>query len=148
METKKEEKKFGMFDWWKKVVIENYANFDGRARRSEYWYFVLVNIIITFLCYGVVIIGAIIDVPAIAAFGAILILLFALGIFIPNLAVIVRRLHDTNKSGWMILIGLIPLAGIILLIFYCTEGDKGDNQYGGDPKNIDYDKEINAIGEE
>lgn len=133
MEIIKNESEFSMIDWWKKVFIENYANFEGRARRSEYWYFVLFNFIITLSAY-------IVSILLIFFGGFILwffIPIFSLATLIPSLAVQVRRLHDVNKSGWWLLIALIPFGAIVLLIFYCTEGDRGSNQYGSDPKGID-----------
>lgn len=70
-------------------------------------------------------------------------LIYSLAALIPNLAVSVRRLHDTNKSGWMLLIGLIPIIGsIILIVFFCTEGTQGPNQYGADPKSGDVFEQI------
>jgi len=150
MEIKKDESNFGMIDWYKKVMIDNYANFEGRARRSEYWYFVLTNFLITFASYIlIIIIGVITRSPFIGILGLILIFIYDLASLIPSLAVAARRLQDTNKSGWMLLLGLIPIAGIILIliIFYCTEGDSGKNQYGPDPKTS-YVDNINAIGNE
>ncbi len=132
-----------MIDWYKKVVLENYANFNGRARRSEYWYYTLVNIII-------LIIASILDNALGLTLGALpygaFYCLYGLAVFIPGLAVAVRRLHDVNKSGWFLLIALIPLVGAIwLLVLFCTEGTKGENQYGADPKgNFD---EISQIGQ-
>lgn len=125
----KSEADYNMFDWWKKVVTKEYFNFEGRARRSEYWYFTLVNIIITF-SFAIVLgltaaaIGG--DEPP-ALFFILLIpfLLFLLYLIIPSIAVAVRRLHDTGKSGWLYLIGVIPfissIVGILLLVFYCIE---------------------------
>lgn len=131
MEIIKNESEYNMVDWWKKVFLKNYANFEGRARRSEYWYFVLFNFILS--------ISAWIISFVLIFFGGFLlwffIWLFSIATIIPSLAVQVRRLHDTGKSGWMILLALIPLVGpIMLLIFYCTEGDRGPNEYGPDPK--------------
>ena len=100
-----------------KSVLGNYANFSGRARRSEYWWWVLFTIL---WCW----------IPIV---GLILALLF----FLPSLAVAVRRLHDTGRTGWWILLGLIPIiGGIVLLIFYCTDSQIGDNQYGPNPKGV------------
>lgn len=131
-----------MIEWYKKVVFENYANFNGRARRSEYWYFVLANFIVA-------IIAAIIDNVAGLNFAPIpygwLYLANALFTIIPGLAVGVRRLHDVGKSGWFFLIAFVPfIGGIWLLVLFCTEGEQGTNAYGSDPKN-DFD-EINEIG--
>ncbi len=126
-----------MIDWYKKVVFENYANFSGRARRSEYWYFILVNII-------TLIIAAVLDNVLGLTFGMVpygyIYVLVALAVFIPGLAVAVRRLHDVGKSGWFYFIVLIPLVGAIwLLVLFCTEGDRGENQYGPDPKALGED---------
>lgn len=126
----------GIFGWWKKVVFENYANFNGRARRSEYWYFVLANVILIIPFYALTIIGAVSDMTWLAGISGFIYVVAALGLFIPSLAVAVRRLHDINKSGWFYLVGLIPLVGgIILLVWFCTEGTKGSNEFGEDPKN-------------
>lgn len=124
-----------MIDWYKKVVFENYANFNGRARRSEYWYFALMNLII-------LIVAAVLDNVLGLTFGALpygyLYLAFALAVFIPGLAVAVRRLHDVGKSGWFYFIVLIPIVGAIwLLVLFFTEGTRGENQYGADPKAIE-----------
>ncbi|MFL9844210.1 DUF805 domain-containing protein [Flavobacterium rhizosphaerae] len=115
-----------MIQWYLKVVRDNYANFSGRARRSEYWYFVLCQIIIF--------IFLLIMTFVIAEF-FYLYLLYALATFVPTLAVAVRRLHDVGKSGWFYLLSLVPIANIYILILYCTDGDNGPNEYGPDPKN-------------
>ncbi|RYJ38089.1 MULTISPECIES: DUF805 domain-containing protein [Flavobacterium] len=126
-----------MLEMYKKVVFENYANFSGRARRQEYWMFTLVNAII-YIALGVI------DGVAGLTFGpgktGILSLVYNLLVLIPSLAVAVRRMHDVAKSGWYI---LIPIYNLILA---CTEGEKGPNQYGADPKN--QLEEINEIGKE
>lgn len=133
-----------MIEYYKKVVFENYANFKGRARRSEYWYYTLATLIIS-------VILAIFDSfispsSSMLVETGILRGLYSLLVFLPGLAVLVRRLHDVGKSGWFILVALIPLAGAIwLLVVLCTEGDKGTNAYGPDPKN-DFN-EINEIGQ-
>lgn len=136
-----------MIEWYKKVVFENYANFKGRARRSEYWYFALANGLISII---LIIIGGAIG----AAFGdgftgiAIgygLFIIYMLATLLPTLGVIARRLHDIDKSGWFYLVSFIPLVGPIwILILFCTEGNQGPNQYGPDPKNLI--EEINEIG--
>jgi uncharacterized membrane protein YhaH (DUF805 family) len=105
-------------------VLTRYADFTGRARRAEYWWFALFSVI-------VVVVAAIID----AAIGfPLLQLVVTLGLFIPSLAVGVRRLHDTDRSGWWLLIGLVPFGGIVLLVFYCLEGQPGHNRFGPSPK--------------
>ncbi|RXM48024.1 DUF805 domain-containing protein [Flavobacterium sp. YO12] len=131
-----------MIEWYKKVVFENYANFSGRARRSEYWYYTLASIIVS-------IILSTLDNIAGLTFGladsGILSSIYSLLVFLPGLGVMVRRLHDVGKSGWFFLVVLIPLAGVIwLLIVLCTEGNSGVNAYGPDPKD-DFE-EINEIG--
>ena len=107
---------------FKLVVFERYALFEGRAGRAEYWWFFLANFLI----------GLVIQVLAgVSDALVILSLIYSLALLIPGLAVAVRRLHDTNKSGWWILIALVPLVGIIVLIvFLATDGDPGANQYG------------------
>jgi uncharacterized membrane protein YhaH (DUF805 family) len=136
-----------MIEWYKKAVFENYANFSGRARRSEYWYFVLANGLISILL--VVLSATVGGVFGNAVTGGLigygLFILYGLATFLPGLAVIVRRLHDVGKSGWFYFIFLIPVIGCIwLLVLLCTEGDRGENQYGSDPK--DELQEINEIG--
>lgn len=123
-------------DYYKKVVFENYANFDGRARRAEYWKFVLVNIGIVMALYVLAFLGSLVsETVSMLIFG--LVLLYSLAVFIPSLAVGVRRLHDTDKSGWWYLLALIPLGGLVIFVFFCIEGTRGPNQFGPDPKGID-----------
>ncbi len=132
----KHESNYGMIDWWKKVVLKNYANFNGRARRAEYWYFTLVNVLIILPFYIIGFVGAASDSSAIAMLGFAVYGIAALGLLVPGLAVAVRRLHDLNKSGWYYFIALIPIiGGIILLVWFCTDGNRFTNNYGDDPKN-------------
>ncbi|SMC35340.1 DUF805 domain-containing protein [Moheibacter sediminis] len=130
-----------MIDWYKKVVFENYANFRGRARRSEYWYFALCNGIISMVFYiPLLVTGGFSDnsEPGIIfwlCYG--LLMVYGLATFVPTLAVTVRRLHDIGKSGWYYFVGFIPLVGpIILLVWFFTEGEGHTNQWGSDPKDI------------
>jgi uncharacterized membrane protein YhaH (DUF805 family) len=115
---------------WYTAVLKNYAGFDGRARRREYWMFNLVN--------GVI--AIILDLIAIAAKSTpllIVYLVYALAVFVPSLAVLIRRLHDTGRSGAWFWIGLIPLVGgIWLLVLTVLDGDSGANRYGPDPKAV------------
>jgi len=104
-------------------VLQNYAVFEGRARRSEYWYFVLVNVLISF---GLGFIGGMLGFELLSN-------LYSLAVLVPSIAVGVRRMHDVGKSGWFI---LIPIYNLILAV---TEGDKGPNEYGPDPKNPEVD---------
>lgn len=121
-------------EWYLKV-LRNYANFEGRARRKEYWMFALVHVIIVIILYSIMIAGATSDSPTLAALGVGLVALYGLGVFIPGLAVAVRRLHDVGKSGWMLLIYLVPLiGGIWLLVLLTTDSIPGPNQFGANPK--------------
>lgn len=111
---------------WYFAVLQNYAGFTGRARRTEYWMFFLVNLIIALVLD---LIGLKFQVFTFIG------LIYGLAVLIPGLAVGVRRLHDTGRSGWWLLIGLIPFVGaIILIVLLAIEGQPGDNQYGPDPK--------------
>jgi uncharacterized membrane protein YhaH (DUF805 family) len=104
---------------WYLMVIKNYAGFKGRARRKEYWMFFLFNMIISIV---INIIAAVAKFPLLGT-------LYSLAVLLPSLAVGVRRMHDLGKSGWFI---LIPIYNLILA---CTEGDRGENAYGPDPKS-------------
>jgi uncharacterized membrane protein YhaH (DUF805 family) len=111
---------------WYLEVLKKYAVFNGRAQRKEYWMFVLFNIIISL---ALTLIEILIGAPAIISG------IYSLAVLIPGLAVAIRRLHDTNRSGWWLLIGLIPILGIIvLLVFMAQEGQLDENQYGPNPK--------------
>jgi len=112
---------------WYLDVLRNYAVFDGRARRKEYWMFVLGNLIVSIL---LIIVGGILGIRG------FLTLLYSLGIFIPCLALTIRRLHDTDRSGWWLLISLIPLlGGLVLFVFMVLPGTAGSNRFGLDPKS-------------
>ena len=125
-----------LIGWWKKVMLENYANFKGRARRAEYWYFALGNFIVMFVFYIIGFAGIGMDSTALMVLGFGVYGITSLATLLPSLAVGVRRLHDINKSGWYYLIGLIPLVGsIILLVWFFTDGNRFTNDYGEDPKN-------------
>jgi len=132
------ESDYNMIDWWKKAVVENYANFKGRARRAEYWYFVLGNFLLIIPFYVLAIIGALNDNTLLSTGGIIVYALVVVATIVPSLAAVARRLHDINKSGWYYFIALIPLiGGIILLVWLFTDGDRFDNNYGTNPKKID-----------
>ncbi|HEY5457893.1 MAG TPA: DUF805 domain-containing protein [Sphingomicrobium sp.] len=116
---------------WATRPLQKYADFTGRAPRAEYWWFVLLYMV------GFVvatIIDSVLGLDAMALTYGPVTILFALAILVPSLAVGARRLHDTDRSGWWLLIGLIPLIGaIVLLVFFVSEGTRGANQYGDDP---------------
>lgn len=125
---------------WYIKVLKQYADFKGRARRKEFWMFSLINFIIIMALQTVMFAVGGMDPEAggIALAIAGLLLLYALAVFIPSLAVSVRRLHDTNRSGWWLLIGLIPLIGaVVLIIFYVQDSQPGSNQYGENPKGVE-----------
>ena len=114
-------------------VFNNYANFSGRARRSEYWYFCLFNALVG-LVFGILVsLGK--DGSALQRIFTGLSSLYSLAILVPSLALAWRRLHDIGKSGGNYFWGLVPLVGpILLLVWFCRAGDEGDNAYGPDPK--------------
>jgi uncharacterized membrane protein YhaH (DUF805 family) len=109
-------------------ALTNYVNFSGRARRSEYWYFALFS-------FAVYVAALVVD--RILGTYPLLYVVAVAGLLLPGLAVAVRRLHDTDRSGWWILLGLIPIVGpIVLLVFFVAEGTLGDNQFGPSPKAV------------
>ena len=119
---------------WYLDVLKKYAVFSGRARRKEYWFFILFNfIILTVLTVIDNVIGSYDLEQGVGLLGGI----YALAVLIPNIAVSVRRLHDTGRSGWWLFIGLIPLiGGIVLLVFMFQDSKPGQNQYGANPKEV------------
>tara|TARA_B100001027_G_C16133699_1_gene270433 strand:- start:269 stop:646 length:378 start_codon:yes stop_codon:yes gene_type:complete len=123
-------------EWYLKVMRDNYANFSGRARRKEYWMFVLVQ---TIIMIGLMILDSVLgldfELQGISLGYGYLYLIGLIVHIVPSLALIVRRLHDIGKSGWFYFIFLIPFIGIIwLLVLFCTAGQKQDNKWGSDPK--------------
>lgn len=117
---------------WYFKCWQQYADFSGRARRKEYWMFVLFNAIVAFVISFIL--GLIAGLTGIAAL-VYLSYIYTLAVLIPSLAVCVRRLHDVGKSGWMYLICLIPVVGWIwLIVLFCTDSQKGSNKWGNNPK--------------
>lgn len=121
-------------------MLKNYANFSGRSSRAEFWYAVLANAIIVLLVTAILLIPAAIlgTDNEIGALGVVLtpflIVLYALVMLVPSLALQVRRLHDSGKSGWLVLLGFIPSAGGIIMLVLCVlAGDSGENKYGPNP---------------
>ena len=117
-----------------KTVLGKYATFEGRAARPEYWWWILAMVIL-FAILGVVDGAFIAPLMGFEPFqkeaGQPLSLLVSLGLLLPNLALAVRRLHDTDRSGWWLLIGLIPIVGsLVLLVFYILPGTQGQNRFG------------------
>jgi len=126
--------------WYNKVLMQ-YADFSGRARRKEYWMFTLFNVIFIFILLLIMMVSidrlSIGYGGAMQYFGVILYYLYTLAVLIPSLAVCVRRLHDIGKSGWNLLLGLIPLiGGIILIVWYCQDSEAGENKWGANPKTL------------
>lgn len=117
---------------WYLAVIKDYAVFDGRAGRSEYWMFFLVNLLIAI---ALAVLDGVIGTFDMFAGMGLLGLLYTLAVLLPGIGVTIRRLHDTGRAGWWILVGFIPLVGgIILLILMVLEGTDGDNAYGPPPR--------------
>jgi len=139
----------GFFD----VLKKKYAQFNGRARRKEYWMFQLIIMVIAFV--AVIIMSTVMTMAGMAAASAtddpnavaaamaipsiicgIVCFVFSLLILVPTLALTVRRLHDVGFSGWLVLIGFIPGGNLVLLIFMFLDSQPGNNQYGPNPKGI------------
>lgn len=137
---------------WMVEPLRRYADFNGRSRRTEYWMFALLQVIVYVLCFGMIIAGMPwgelesnpdAEPSPIAILGILLIALWWLVTFIPSLAVKVRRLHDSDKSGWLVLLFvfltfLLSIIGwVVQAVFMLLEGTRGPNQYGDDPKGGD-----------
>ncbi|MCW8795966.1 MAG: DUF805 domain-containing protein [Chlorobium sp.] len=119
---------------WYLDVLKKYAVFSGRARRKEYWYFYLFNTIIE---VALMLVDYMIGWYSIEGGIGVLSAIYVLGIMIPGIAVSIRRLHDTGRSGWWLLIGLIPFIGaIVLLVFMVQDSKQGENEYGPNPKEV------------
>ncbi len=129
-------------DWYIRV-LKKYAVFSGRARRKEYWMFFLINLIISI---GFGIIDAMLGTFNAETGAGLFETLYSLAVLVPGIAVTVRRLHDTDRSGWWLLIALIPLIGwAVLLVFMLLDGTPGPNRFGPDPKTEPEQDEIQAI---
>jgi uncharacterized membrane protein YhaH (DUF805 family) len=128
--------------FWFLTALRKYAVFDGRSRRREYWYFVLVTALVTLaltLPYDLQTGGnpQLSPPGPIALFLSFVYGLFVLAMFVPSLALSVRRLHDTGRSGWWVLVGLVPFfGGLVLLYFSALDSEPGDNRFGPNPKGL------------
>jgi uncharacterized membrane protein YhaH (DUF805 family) len=100
-----------------KICLEKYADFKGRASRSEFWWFNLFYVLVVFVA---------------SIINDYLVLIAYLGLFLPLCAASIRRLHDGNRSGWFYLLALVPLVNIVLLVWFCQRGTIGSNEYGSD----------------
>src|SRR3954447_25452330 len=117
---------------WFIEALKKYAVFSGRSRRKEYWFFVLFVVIVSIVLS---MIDSLIGTYDRSTGAGLLSSLFSLAVLIPSIAVSVRRLHDIDRTGWWVLISLVPLVGwIVLLVFYVKDGTPGSNGYGPDPK--------------
>lgn len=122
-------------EWYLKV-LRQYADFEGRARRKEYWMYTLFYVI---FALGAIFLDFILGFASGDLGYGLLYVLYVFAMLIPTLAVSVRRLHDVGKSGWMLLVGLIPIVGAIwLIILFVSDSIPGANQYGANPKDFTY----------
>lgn len=119
------------------LPLKRYADFRGRSGRKEYWMFLLFQIMVSIAVNLVSFIGASMDSSLVAGLAAIVSVVFGLAMFIPGLAVSVRRMHDIDKSGWQLLWAFVPLVGaIILIIFMAKQGTTGPNRFGPAPTSV------------
>jgi uncharacterized membrane protein YhaH (DUF805 family) len=118
-----------MINIWKTVVLQRFAKFDGRAGRAEFWWYFLANWLL-FAVLGIATVIAFAIATALGWLFTVAIIGLSLVVIIPSIAVAIRRLHDTNKSGWWLLISFIPFGSIVLLVFYILEGTDGPNDHG------------------
>ncbi|MDD2805830.1 MAG: DUF805 domain-containing protein [Elusimicrobiales bacterium] len=117
---------------WYLAALKNYVGFSGRARRKEYWLFFLFNLLAVFgLSFVDIVSGLYSKSLGAGLFGGA----YSLLVLLPSIAVSVRRLHDTARSAWWLLLAIVPFIGpLALVVIYCLEGTPGENEYGGDPK--------------
>lgn len=136
-----------LFDWYKKVLFDDFFNFRGRSSRTEYWCFTVLNIVIVFFAIVLMGIFASEGNEDVATGFLIVVLIYLLIIIIPSLALTIRRLHDIDKSGWNILLNCIPIVGTLcVLVFTLMNGTVGENRFGPDPKV--FLNELDKIGQE
>lgn len=131
---------------WYLKVLKQYLDFSGRARRKEYWFFTLFHIIFYGVC---ILLDKILGTSAGEGGIGFLYLTYFLLTLIPSFALSIRRMHDIGKSGWMVLVSIIPIAGPIwFLVLTCMESEMKTNQWGDNPKGIGNEGLINQIGTE
>lgn len=119
---------------WFVTGLKKYADFSGRAQRSEYWYFILFY---SLLWIGLAILDLMMDSFSKDLGFGLLSGIFSLGVLVPSISVSVRRLHDTDRSGWWLLIGFVPLVGAIILLVFCLQDSQaGTNRFGPNPKTV------------
>ena len=118
---------------WYISVLKQYAVFTGRATRTEYWMFVLFNFLIAFaIAFAEAVLRSVLGMNTDSS---ILFNLYLLAVLLPSLGVAILRLHDTNRSGWWLLISFVPLVGaVVLIIFFATDSQPGPNRFGANPK--------------
>lgn len=122
-------------EWYLKVMRDNYANFNGRARRKEYWMFTLFYILLVLACAFALALLVATGPYSLTILVAIIFITVILAHVVPSIALSVRRLHDVGQSGWFLLLAFIPYIGnLIIFVFSVIEGNKGTNKYGPDPK--------------
>ena len=120
---------------WFLMALKNYVGFSGRSRRSEYWYFTLFYLVIAIVLSVLdgILFGGSVDGKGTPVLSG----LFMLAMLLPSIAVGMRRLHDTDRSGWWLLIGMIPILGaIVLIVFFVQDSKPGDNRFGPNPKGV------------
>ena len=118
-------------DWYLDVLKNKYATFSGRARRKEYWMFLLINLVVS---VALALIDSLIGSVSESGMG-LLSSVYSIGVLITSLALCVRRLHDIGRTGWWVLISIIPVIGaVVLLVFMLLDSEPGSNRYGANPK--------------
>ncbi|MEC6825298.1 DUF805 domain-containing protein [Photobacterium piscicola] len=120
---------------WYFLVLSKYAQFQGRSRRKEFWFFTLINALISMACS---LVDTTLQLPTLMEGYGVLAALYAVFAFIPTVAVTVRRLHDQDRTGWWALIMLIPIVGILVLLYFMVQNSvEGSNRFGSNPKQND-----------
>ena len=128
---------------WMTMALKRYVDFEGRSQRKEYWMFQLFQMLVYLVFLAILLAGlpwAEMDQPnaepgPLFWIGLALMILFALGTMLPNIAVTVRRFHDQDQTGWLYLLNFIPyVGGIVVFVFMCLDGTPGENTFGPDPK--------------